>query len=396
MPCTVTIEAVCSTTGARATTIRTPRGAMPTPCFMPVGTYGAVKGIGMETLANFGYPTLLANALHLYLRPGLEVIRAVGGLHHFMGWSGHLLTDSGGYQLFSLQEFITVHEEGVHFRSPLDGARHDLTPGLILDIQRTLGADFLMPLDHCPPSTAPPDDIRAAMDRTHRWLDEQVALFATGAPGSGEGGSGFARGEASPWTLFGIVQGGLDLALRLQSLAAVVASGVGALAIGGLAVGESQSEMFRVLEALQPSLPAHLPHYLMGVGFPDDLLGAVARGIDMFDCVIPTRVARNTTALTSLGRLNLRASQYKGDTGPLDPACDCTTCRTTSRALLCHLVKLKHLSASTLLTHHNLYYYRQMVVGARRAILEDRFPEFRDHWLRHWAQESVDLEAEAA
>ncbi|MEO7994111.1 MAG: tRNA guanosine(34) transglycosylase Tgt, partial [bacterium] len=217
---------------------------------------------------------------------------------------------------------------------------------------------------------------------TTRWLAEQVALFRSGAVGSvTSGSSAFVPGDQSPWSLFGIVQGGLHPDLRLQSLREIVELGVDAIAVGGLAVGESQGEMFAMLEILQPALPADKPHYLMGVGFPDDILGAVARGIDMFDCVIPTRVARNTTALTSLGRINLRSAQWKNDTGPLDPNCHCETCRETSRALLCHLVKLKHLSASTLLTHHNLYYYRQMVVEARQAILENRYVEFMGSWL---------------
>ncbi|MCG3150887.1 MAG: Queuine tRNA-ribosyltransferase [bacterium] len=390
MPCAVTIDAVCPTTGARATTITTPRGALQTPCFMPVGTYGAVKAIAGPTLAKFGYPVLLANALHLYLRPGLEVIHAVGGLHRFMGWDRHLLTDSGGYQLFSLREFITLHEDGVHFRAPVDGSRHNLTPGLIMDIQRTLGADFIMPLDHCPPSTASRAEIGQAMERTHRWLAEQVTLFQEGQAGSDAAAGEFLPGAESPWSLFGIVQGGVEPDLRRESLAAIAASGVDAIAIGGLAVGESQREMFRVLEALQEDLPADKPHYLMGVGFPDDLLGAVARGIDMFDCVIPTRVARNTTALTSEGRINLRHTRHRTDTGPLDPACDCETCTTTSRALLCHLVKLKHLSASTLLTHHNLYFYRQMVVRAREAILAGTFPDFLRSFLEPgWTDDAL-------
>ncbi|HYE78854.1 MAG TPA: tRNA guanosine(34) transglycosylase Tgt, partial [bacterium] len=242
MPLRLAIDAVCPTTGARATTIHTPRGTVETPCFMPVGTYGAIKAIDTPDIAAMGYPVVLANALHVYLRPGLEVFRAVGGLHRFMGWDRHLLTDSGGFQLFSLNELAKIEESGVQFRSPVDGIQHFLSPGLVMDIQRTLGSDFIMPLDHCPTSTAPRPEVAAAVDRTTRWLAEQCELFASGEVGDPVSGSApFVAGPQGAQNLFGIVQGGVYEDLRMESLRQITALPIDALAVGGLAVGESQA-----------------------------------------------------------------------------------------------------------------------------------------------------------
>jgi len=346
---------------ARAAQLATPHGVVETPAFMPVGTAGAVKAVTFSQLGEIGAQILLANTYHLLLRPGDEIVARMGGLHGFTGWRGPFLTDSGGYQVFSLAGLRTLDEEGVLFRSHLDGSPHRLTPERAMQIQMNLGADLVMAFDECLPLPAPAEAVAAACDRTTRWARRCRAEHR----------------RADQW-LLGIVQGGTDLALRERSARELLELEFPGYAIGGLAVGEPKPDREQVLAHLDPILPEAKPRYLMGVGTPEDLLAAVGHGIDLFDCVLPTRNARNGQLFTSRGRLSIRNARYKEDQRPPDPDCGCPTCRTASRAYLRHLHLANEMTAATLLTIHNLFHYLDMFRRMRQSILLGRFKEFRE------------------
>lgn len=347
----------------RAGRLLTPHGEALTPLFAPVGTQATVKALTPAQLAELGAGLLLANTYHLYLRPGDERVAALGGLHRFMAWPGPLLTDSGGFQVFSLAATRRVDADGVTFRSHLDGSEHRLTPERSIAIQNNLGADIIMAFDECPP----PHD-RAyneqALARTHDWAARCLQAHTR-------------RDQA----LFGIVQGGVFADLRAESARTLSALPFPGLAIGGLSVGESKDEMHATLEALEPLLPAERPRYLMGVGSPEDLVEGVRRGIDLFDCVLPTRMARNHAALTRRGRLNLRAAAHADDPRPLDPDCACYTCRSFSRGYLRHVCVAGEMLAATLLSIHNLHTLLRLAEDLRQAVLERRLEAFAAEFL---------------
>jgi queuine tRNA-ribosyltransferase len=346
---------------ARRGRLQLAHGTVETPVFMPVGTYGTVKAMTPEELTGLGAQVVLGNTFHLMLRPGTEVIRAHGGLHRFMHWSGPILTDSGGFQVFSLAELRKLTEAGVTFRSPVNGDAVFLSPEVSMQVQTALDADIVMAFDECPPYPATEAQARQSMELSMRWARRSRDAF-------GELGNANA--------LFGIVQGGTYLPLREESLGKLVEIGFDGYAVGGLAVGEPAEERNRVLEALDPHLPADRPRYLMGVGTPTDIVEAVSRGIDMFDCVLPTRNARNGHLFTSQGVIKIRNSAHQSDTGPLDPACGCYTCRNYSRAYLRHLDRCNEILGARLNTIHNLHYYLTLMGRIRAALEAGRFAEF--------------------
>jgi queuine tRNA-ribosyltransferase len=341
------------------------RGTIETPAFMPVGTYGSVKSMTPEELEGLGAEIVLGNTFHLLLRPGIEVIRAHGGLHGFMHWRRPILTDSGGFQVFSLASLRKITEQGVQFRSPVNGDLLELTPERSIEMQHALGADIVMVFDECTPYPADRHAARDSMALSLRWAKRSRAAFdELKAPLDGDA------------ALFGIVQGGVYGDLRRESLAGLREIGFPGYAVGGLAVGETEEERLGVLEALAPELPAESPRYLMGVGTPADLAKAVARGIDMFDCVIPTRHARNGQLFTSEGTLNIRNSRFQSDLSPLDPACDCYACRNYSRAYVRHLQQCNEILGARLATIHNLRYYLDLMARMRAAIEKGTFAAF--------------------
>ena len=353
--------------GARRGLMSTPHGDVETPAFMPVGTQGAVKGLTHRDVRDAGARILLANTYHLYLRPGDPLISRLGGLHRFIGWTGPILTDSGGFQVFSLAERRKIDENGVEFRSHLDGTSYLLTPERAVDIQANLGSDIAMVLDECPalPSTA--EVIDKSLELTARW--------------AARGRTRFVEKENGPDRLaqaqFGIVQGGTFPELRQKSAELTVSIGFDGYAIGGLSVGESNETMYQVVAQTTPLLPVNQPRYLMGVGTPLDIVEAVARGVDMFDCVLPTRNARNGQLLTSEGPLNIKNAEFAEDDGPADPACGCYTCRNFSRAYLRHLYRAGEMTGGTLNTLHNLSFYLDTMRRIREAIAFGRFEDFR-------------------
>ena len=351
-----TIEARCAQSGARAGRFSTPHGEVETPAFMPVGTRGSVKGLDPERLRSVGTRMVLANTYHLSLRPGSALVQQLGGLHRFMGWDGPILTDSGGYQLFSLRHLCRIDEDGATLRSVVDGSSVRFTPESTMQIERELGADVIMALDHCPADPTTRAEVEPATERTHRWLERCVRAWR--AAGGLDGGQ----------ALFGIVQGGVFEDLRAASVAAVAEHDLAGYAIGGVSVGEERSHMLAALEASAPLLPPERPRYLMGVGTPQDFLDAVRRGIDLFDCVTPTRHGRNHQAFTSLGKLNLRNQVWRADEAPLDPACDCYACRRFSRGYLRHLATCGEMLAGILLSLHNLRFFHRLMEDLRRAI----------------------------
>ena len=353
--------------------LRTPHGLVETPAFMSVGTAGAVKAVTPRDLEAVGAEIVLANTYHLLLRPGHELIAKLGGLHRFMGWSHPILTDSGGYQVFSLTPRRTITEQGVRFRSHLDGSLHELSPELATDIQARLGSDIAMAFDECTSYPETVDGTRESMERTLRWAARCRERHAhiVGSP-SGTGSLMTTPGQVQ----FGIVQGGFYPELREASVRGTVALGFDAYAIGGLSVGEPTMAMYEVTGQTAALLPPEKPRYLMGVGMPDDLVESVARGIDLFDCVLPTRNARNGQLFTSEGTLNIRNSRFKNDTGPLDPSCTCRTCRQYSRAYLRHLNFRNEILGARLATLHNLHYYQALMAEMRQAIEMQRFGSF--------------------
>ncbi len=351
---------------ARLSTFHTPHGPIEMPAFAPVGTLANVKTLEPRDLHEAGAQLVLSNTYHLYLRPGHELVARCGGLHRFMGWDGPMLTDSGGYQVFSLAQQRKLDDDGVTFRSHIDGSPHRFTPEKVMEIEQALGPDIAMVLDECPP----PLDRRyneEALQRTHRWAE---------------------RCRAAHWrqdqTLFGIVQGGIFEDLRLHSAAFLRGLDFGGYAIGGLAVGETKEQMYATLDFTCPALPADKPRYLMGVGAPEDIVEAVARGVDFFDCVLPTRIARNGQLLTPDGRMNMRNAQYAEDLRPVQEDCPCYTCRTFSRAYLRHLYKAGEISALRLGTIHNVTFMLNLMAEIRRAIAAGAFAEYRATFLARY------------
>jgi len=337
------------------------RGTVETPAFMPVGTYGTVKAMTPEDLEAIGAEIVLANTFHLFLRPGLEVIRAHQGLHRFMHWRRPILTDSGGFQVWSLAQMRKITEEGAHFRSPVDGAAVFLSPEESMRIQRTLASDVAMSFDECTPYPATEEEARASMELSMRWATRSFLEYYRDEP---------------PGTLFGIVQGGVHAGLRLESLAALEQIGFAGLAIGGLAVGEPEEEREQVLEQLLPRMPISKPRYLMGVGRPQDIVKAVSRGIDMFDCVMPTRHARNAHLFTRTGVINIRNAAHNQDTGPIEEGCACYTCLNYSRSYLRHLDRCGEILGSHLNTIHNLFFYQQLMREIRAAIVAGTYESY--------------------
>jgi len=349
---------------ARTGEIAMQRGTIRTPAFMPVGTAGTVKAMKPESVRAAGADIILGNTYHLMLRPGAERVARLGGLHRFMNWDRPILTDSGGYQVMSLSDLRKITEEGVAFASHIDGSRHMLTPERSMEIQRLLGSSIVMAFDECPRADQPRDVIARSREMSMRWARRSR--------------DGFDAGEehASRSALFGIQQGALDEGLRKASADALIDIGFDGYAIGGLAVGEGQEAMFATLDFAPGQLPQDRPRYLMGVGKPDDLVGAVARGVDMFDCVLPTRSGRNGQAFTWAGPLNLRNARHAEDTGPLDERCACPTCGTYSRAYLHHLIRSGEILGAMLLTEHNVWFYQQLMAAMRAAIAEKRLSVF--------------------
>jgi queuine tRNA-ribosyltransferase len=335
------------------------RGTVETPAFMPVGTYGTVKAMTPEELQEIGAEIILGNTFHLMLRPGTEVIREHGDLHNFMHWQGPILTDSGGFQVFSLGEMRKITEEGVTFASPVDGSKVFMGPEESMAVQRDLGSDIVMIFDECTPYPATEAEARKSMELSLRWAKRSKA----------------AHGD-NPNALFGIVQGGMYPQLRRESLAGLLEIGFDGYAIGGLSVGEPKEEMMGTLEGITPDMPQDKPRYLMGVGKPEDIVEAVRRGVDMFDCVMPTRNARNGHLFTSEGVVKIRNASHQHDTSPLDPACDCYTCRNYSRSYLRHLDKTGEILGARLNTIHNLYYYQSLMRGLRQGISEGGLEDF--------------------
>jgi queuine tRNA-ribosyltransferase len=341
------------------------RGTIETPAFMPVGTYGSVKAMTPEELVELGAEIILGNTFHLLLRPGIDVIRAHGGLHGFMHWRRPILTDSGGFQVWSLKTLRKIGERGVEFRSPVDGDLIELTPERSIEMQHALGADIVMVFDECTEYPAERAVAHESMQRSARWAQRSRAAFDAANAG--------ADGDAA---LFGIVQGGIYPDLRAESLAGLSEIGFEGYAVGGLAVGEHEDERLAVLEGLEPMLPGDAPRYLMGVGTPADLVKSVARGMDLFDCVIPTRHARNGQLFTSEGTINIRNSRFQTDLGALDPACACYTCRNYSRSYLRHLQQCNEILGARLATHHNLHFYLELMARTRAAIEAGELAEF--------------------
>jgi len=359
---------------ARLGRMRTAHGAVDTPAFMPVATQGSVKSLTPADLTAAGVQIVLANTYHLLLRPGPELVRELGGLHRFMGWDGPILTDSGGFQVWSLAKLRRLGEEGVEFRSHVDGSLRTLTPESVVAVQHALGVDVLHPLDECLAHPATPDETERSLALTLRWLHRAVAAHrAAGAPGA----------------LFGIVQGGTSQALRRRAVEETCALDLPGYAIGGLAVGEPKPALYDIAELVAARLPADRPRYLMGVGKPTDLVEAVGRGVDLFDCVLPTRNGRNGQAFTPDGPLNISNARFTRDPAPLDPECPCEACRRFSRAYLRHLFGARELLAYRLLTLHNLTFYLSLMRRMRAAVARGEFGSFRSRFLERYGVESL-------
>ena len=393
-PAVLSFQLLATDGAARRGRLATPHGVIETPVFMPVGTAATVKTLAPRDLEEMGVRILLGNTYHLYLRPGHERIRRLGGLHRFMGWSGAILTDSGGFQVFSLGQggrdegiagsgrpaLVSISEDGVEFRSHVDGSRHLLSPERAIEIQEALGADVAMAFDECPPSRAERAYHEASLARTQRWLVRSRAAWAEAERRKALEGSACA-----PVALFGIAQGGLFPDLRRRAIEEAAALDLPGYALGGYAVGEEPQEMWDGVARDAPLLPAEKPRYLMGVGTPEDLLNGVAAGIDMFDCVLPTRCARNGLLFTSRGRLTIRNAAYQDDERTVDPACACYTCRTFTRAYLRHLFKSGEMLGLRLNSLHNLHYFLDLLARTRAAVVEGRFAAFRRACLEGWS-----------
>ncbi|MBO0334668.1 tRNA guanosine(34) transglycosylase Tgt [Sneathiella sp. CAU 1612] len=359
---------------ARRGTLKTAHGEIRTPAFMPVGTAATVKGMTPEAVRETGADILLGNTYHLMLRPGSERVRRLGGLHKFMNWERPILTDSGGFQVMSLNELRKIDENGVTFKSHIDGQRFELTPERSMQIQNDLDATITMAFDECTPYPATEEVAASSMRRSMRWAERSREAYE----------------QRAGYGLFGIVQGSTYEDLRLESIAALTGIGFEGYAVGGLAVGEGQAEMFRTLEFTTPALPQDKPRYLMGVGKPDDLVGGVMRGIDMFDCVLPTRSGRNAQGFTRYGTVNIRNARHADDPRPLDERCACPACRNYSRGYLHHLFKAKEMLGSMLLTWHNLHYYQEVMAGMRGAIEDGRLADFALDFFAMQAQGDIE------
>lgn len=351
----------CKQTGARLGRVHTPHGSFDTPVFMPVGTQATVKTMSPDELKNVGAQIILSNTYHLYMRPGPDIVKESGGLHKFMNWDSSILTDSGGFQIFSLSNLRDIHEEGVTFRSHIDGSKHFITPEKAIEIQNNLGADIIMCFDECVSYPAEFDYVKRSVERTTRWAKRCKA----------------AHQNTEKQSLFGIVQGGTYKELREKSAHEIMEIGFPGYAIGGLSVGEPAEEMYAMLECTTPLLPEGKPRYLMGVGSPDYLIEGAIRGIDMFDCVLPTRIGRNGTVMTSSGRIIVRDAKYARDYSSLDPECDCYTCKNFSRAYIRHLLKCNEILGMRLTTLHNIKFLLDLMKNIRQAIIEDKLGDFR-------------------
>ncbi len=359
---------------ARRGLLRLARGTVNTPAFMPVGTYGTVKAMTPEEVAGIGAEMILGNTFHLMLRPGVEVIRAHGGLHRFINWPGPILTDSGGFQVFSLGKLRKVTEEGVYFRSPVNGDAVFMGPEESMSVQRILGSDVVMIFDECTPYPATFEQAQASMELSLRWAERSKRAHGDNAA-----------------LLFGIVQGGMYEALRLRSLEGLLSLGFDGYAIGGLSVGEPKVERYRILDFLVPQMPEDRPRYLMGVGTPEDIVESVRRGVDLFDCVLPTRNARNGHLFTRFGVVKIRNSRYRHDDRPLDDQCHCYTCRHYSRAYLHHLDRCGEILGARLNTIHNLHYYQELMAGLRQAIAERRLDAYVENFYRQRGKAALNM-----
>lgn len=353
---------------ARLGEIVTSRGVIKTPAFMPVGTKATVKSLSPEEVKELGADIILSNTYHLYLRPGQDVIKGAGGLHSFMNWEKPILTDSGGFQVFSLSNIRKIREEGVEFSSHIDGSKHFISPEKSIEIQRDLGSDIMMSFDECPAYPNTYDYVKASQELTTRWAERCLAV----------------KGDDERQSLFAIVQGGMHRDLRLRSIEDLTQMPFDGYAIGGLSVGEPKDLMYEVLDYSACKLPDDKPRYLMGVGTPDVLIESVIRGIDMADCVLPTRTARMGTAMCENGAINIKRAEYKYDYSPLDHTCDCPCCKNYTRAYLRHLYKENEILSARLLSYHNLYFLQRLMARIRKAILEDRILEFRDEFLNRY------------
>jgi len=358
-PFTFDLKHVCKQSGARYGVLRTPHGDIETPIFMPVGTQATVKAMTPRDLVDVGANIILGNTYHLYLRPGHKLVEEAGGLHKFMHWDRPILTDSGGFQVFSLAKINDIKEDGVMFRSHIDGSKHFFTPESVMEVEQALGADIAMCFDECAPYPSDRTYTIGAMERTHRWAERCKAAHTR-----------------EDQALFGIVQGGMFAELRIQSAKTITDMDFPGFGIGGLSVGEPKEIMYDMLETMMPYMPEHKPRYLMGVGSPDCLLEGVLRGVDMFDCVLQTRAGRNGMALTRRGRMTLKNAKYEHDHTPLEEGCDCYCCQNFTRAYVRHLVKEKEILGAQLLTMHNLRFSLRLMEDVRRAIQEDRFGDF--------------------
>jgi len=390
LPIAFEVESISSQ--ARAGRLTTRRGVIETPVFMPVGTAGTVKGIRFEELEakDLDARIILGNTYHLWLRPGMEVIKLAGGLHRFIGWDRALLTDSGGFQVWSLGALRKISEEGTEFRSHVDGSLRFLSPEVSMEVQATLGADIVMVFDECAPGKAPAADARKSMELTARWARRSRVMFDTlQDQGLDTGRNECQEGLSGAQALFGIVQGSTHHDLRRESLERTIEIGFDGYAIGGLSVGEEKPLMWEVIEEIAPLMPSGQPRYLMGVGTPEDLVEAIGRGVDMFDCVLPTRNGRNGQAFTSRGKLNVKNARWAYDTRPLDESCKCSVCRRHSRAFLRHLHQTGEMLAGILLTHHNLAFFLDTMRRVRQSIRSGDFLKFRREFI-----ESVSVLAE--
>jgi queuine tRNA-ribosyltransferase len=354
----------CNRTGARTGLLTTPHGVINTPVFMPVGTQATVKTMTPEELKKMGARIILGNTYHLYMRPGHKLVEKAGGLHRFMNWDRSILTDSGGFQVFSLADLRDISEEGVHFRSHIDGSRYFISPEKAVEIQNSLGSDIMMAFDECPPYPCDYDYAKKSMNITARWAERCLK----------------AHKNTERQALFGIIQGSVYKDLRRESARQITSLGFPGYAVGGLSVGEPKDIMYEMLEEVVPLMPGDKPRYLMGVGSPDSIIEGVIRGIDMFDCVLQTRIARNGTAMTSRGRVVIRNASYAEDFSPLDPECDCYTCTNYTRAYIRHLLKAGEILGLRLTTFHNLYFTMRLMDKIREAIEGDYLPEFRDEF----------------
>ncbi|WP_111897145.1 tRNA guanosine(34) transglycosylase Tgt [Aerococcus mictus] len=355
-------------TGARLGRVTTPHGSFETPIFMPVGTLATVKGLSPEELKGLGAEIILSNTYHLWLRPGDDIVKEAGGLHQFMNWDRPILTDSGGFQVFSLTKIRRLEEEGVYFRSHLNGHRLFLSPEKAISIENNLGADIIMSLDECPPFDASYDYMKNSINRTTRWAERGLV----------------AHQRPEDQALFGIIQGGGYKDLRLQHAQDLINLDFPGYSIGGLSVGESKDEMYAVLDYLTPVMPSHKPRYLMGVGSPDALIEGAIRGIDMFDCVLATRIARNGTCMTSRGRLVVKNATFKRDFRPLDEACSCYTCQNYSRAYIRHLIHTNEILGARLTSIHNLHFLTDLMANVRQAIRDDNLLDFKKDFFERY------------